>query len=88
MTETEMGLAAEAAPLGDIVERVLADVKPAAGAAPSKKVFVPQGYTARDEIVAIRSVLKHGDAEQALQRLDVWLDRYQGQWRCGGGAAW
>lgn len=42
---------------------------------------VPQGYDELGELVAVRTLLKFDRPEEALERLDILMDRYFSGWR-------
>ena len=49
------------------------DIKPAA--------VIPQGYGYTDELVAIRKLMRLGRHQEALERIEIWMDRNQSAWR-------
>ncbi len=49
----------------------------------TKERVIPQGYTDVDELAAIRTLLRNGRIPEAMQRLDVFIDRTMPSWRTG-----
>jgi hypothetical protein len=49
---------------------------------PRSRDCVPQGQ-GFDELKAIRTLLRLGRPKEALERLDIWLDRNVHEWRIG-----
>lgn len=42
---------------------------------------VPQAYDELGELIAVRTLLRLGRNDEALERLEHTLDRYYGSWR-------
>ena len=57
-----------------------AHTKPSA-IVPVDQSVVPQGYDDRDEMVAIRKLLRLGRIDEAKTRLDLWLNWVYPSWR-------
>lgn len=57
------------------------NIEPTTSAKPKR--VIPQGYTERDELVAIRELLRLDRTAEAKERLEILLDRYHGTWRVG-----
>lgn len=48
-----------------------------------KKRFVPEGHTETDRLISVRTLLMQGRSEEALERLNIVLDRFHDSWRVG-----
>lgn len=76
--------AAESRPIDQRADHQ-ADGAVAKEGAARKRRYIPEGFSELDRLVSVRECLRDGQHKLALERLELYLDRYCGPWRAGTG---